>query len=330
MNYFKFQIKSIMGTPTKEGDSIVRFSGLSETLNVGDVLASTQVVRGASKIQKFKTGLEEDAVKFNNLISDSMKEEYIKQIREYKPILSEYYEGDEQIDSTNADFWKNPDIGRLKIVNSDLNKFYDTKNPRHALLYFNIMGGGYIDTIAPTRDLAEMNKVNFYIETENELQDELADDYVSKAKAFGLLTELASKADNEALLYLGWILHSNTKGFGSYNRSTSKTELFKMHGEFIEGKLVTKSKRACPIQFIETAEKWNDAKLGRPRLITESYLKAADRLAYLNTDKEGKYVLPSGLQLGLNYVESVDLLLKPKNTKDFEDLRDFVEKKWSE
>jgi hypothetical protein len=319
-----------MGKPEKEGDTIVRFSGLSEHLNVSDVLASTTFISNGIRKTKFKTGLEEVDVKFNSLLTELQKPDFIKQIQEFKPLLAEFYEGTDRIDATNIDFWKDPDVGRFKITNSDLSKFYDTKNPKHALLYFNIMGGGYIDTIAPTKEIAELSRVNFYIETESETQDDLADDYVSKAKAFALLTELASKADNEALLYLGWILHADTKGFGSYNRSTPKGELFKMHGEFIEGKLSNKGKRNCPATFSEAAEKWNDAKIGRPRLITEAYLKAADRLAYLNSDKEGKYTLPSGLQLGLNYVESVDVLLKPKNTKDFEELRTYVENKWSE
>lgn len=328
--HFKFQIRSIIGKPQKEGDSIVRWSGLSESLNVSDVIASTTIVKDGKRVQKFKTGLEASDVRFNALVEESRKEDYIKQIESFKPFLAEYFQGDDQIEATNSDFWKNPDVGKLTITNSDLTKFFDTKNPKHALVYFNIMGGGYIDTIAPTKELAELNKVNFYIETENEIQDDLADDYVTKAKAFSLLTDLSNKSDNEALLYLGWILHSDTKGFGAYNRSTSKTELFKMHGEFIEGKLVGKNKRNCPAVFVTAAEKWNDTKIGRPRIIIESYLKASDRFAYLNTDKEGKYVLPSGLQLGLNYTESIDVLLKPKNTKDFEDLRDFVEKKWSE
>lgn len=328
--HFRFQIKSIMGKPVKEGDYIVRWTGISEHLNVADVLASSTIVRGANKITKFKTGLEEEDIKFNNLIAPSLKEDFKKQVAEFRPFISEAYEGDDRIDATNIDFWKDPDIGRLRITNLDLSKFYDTRNPKHAMLYFNIMGGGYLDTIAPSKELAEIHKVNFYIETEHELQDDLADDYVTKAKAFGMLSELAAKSDNEALLYLGWVLHSDTKGFGSYNRSTSKGELFKMHGEFIEGKLVSKQKKNCPAVFVATAERWNDAKVGRPRIMTEAYLKASDRLSYLNTDKEGKYILPSGLQLGLNYTESVDVLLKPKNTSDFESLRDYVEKKWSE
>lgn len=328
--HFKFQIKSVMDKPSKEGDLIVRFTGLSEHLNVTDVLASSMITKGNQRIQRFNTGLETSDIKFNSLIPDDQKENFRKQVEEFKTLLSEFYKGAEELEPTNIEFWKNPDIGRFKITNSDLTKFYDTKNPKHAILYFNIMGGGYLDTIAPTKELAELHKVNFYIETENEIHDEIADDYVTKGKAFGLLSELASKADNESLLYLAWVLHSETKGFGSYNRSTPKSELFKMHGEFIDGKLVSKRKRNCPVLFVEAAERWKDAKLGRPRIIIESYLIAADRLSYLNTNKEGRYVLPSGLELSQTYADSIDTLLKPKNTKDFEDLRDYVEKKWSE
>lgn len=326
--YFKFQIKPVAGKPEKEGDSIVRFTGQSEYINVNDILASTQATRAGKQVQKWKTGIEVTDVASNGLIPLSEKENFKKQILSYRPWLEEHF-GVDELDPTNKFFWQDPEIGRLKITNTDLSKFYDTSTARHALLYFNIMGGGYIDTVAPSKEFAEIYRIPFYLETESEYMSEDSDNYMTKASAFSLLQELAQTSDNQALLFLGWVLHSDSKGFGAYTISTPKSELFKMHAEFIEGKLSFTKKKNTPAKFIEVANSWKDAKIGRPRIITESYLKAAQVFSYINSDKEGKLSLPSGLQLGFSIETAIDTLLKPKNNKEYEELRDFIEKKWS-
>ncbi len=328
--YFRFQIKPVAGEPKRETDgTFQRFTGLSEFFRANDVIGSSAVMRNGQSIRKFKTGIELADVSSNALISTSQKENYKKQIESYRPILEEFY-GNEELDSTNKLFWESPDIGRLKISSLDLNKYYDTKEPRHALLYFNIMGGGFIDVVAPSKDYAEQFRIPFYIETEQEFVSPDGESYLTKAEAFSLLSELAHSSDNQALLFLGWVLHSDSKGFGAYTYSTPKSELFKMHGEFIEGKLSFSKKRNTPVKFAEAAKDWKDGKTGRPRIMTEAYFKAAQIYSYINTDKEGRYSLPSGLQLGFDAETAVDTLLKPKNSKEYEDLRTFIEKKWSE
>lgn len=326
--YFKFQIKPVANRAEKEGEYIVRFTGQSEFINVNDVLGSDVMMKGKDRIQKFKTGLETSAVASNGLIPIAEKENFKKQIESYRPILEEYF-GADQLDPTNTHFWKDPEIGRLKVSNIDLDKFYDTANPKHAVLYFNIMGGGYIDTVAPSREFAERFRIGYYMETEAEHTSEDADSYMTKAQAFTLLNELAFSADAQSLLFLSWVLHSDSKGFGAYNSSTPKSELFRTHGEFIEGKLSFTKRRNAPTKFIEAANSWKDTKIGRPRIMTEAYLKAAQVYSYVNSDREGKLSLPSGLQLGLSMDTAIDTLLKPRNNKEYEELRDFVEKKWS-
>lgn len=327
--YFKFQIKPVAERAEKEGEYIIRFTGMSEYSNVNDVLASTLVRRDGRQVQKYKTGLEVDDVGSNGLIPQSEKENFKKQIENYREVLAETF-GREELDPTNTFFWSNPDNGRLKITNNDLENFYDTQNPQHALLYFNIMGGGYIDSVAPSREIAEMYRIPYYIETEKEYVSPEGEDYMKKATAFGILNELANTSDNQALLYLGWVLHADSKGFGGYNLSIPKSELFKMHAEFIDGKLTFARKRDTPGKFAEAAASWKNAKTGRPRIMTEAYVRAAQHFSYINTDRDGRLSLPSGLQLGFSNDSAVDALLLPKNTKEYEELRDFIEKKWAE
>ncbi len=327
--HFKFQIKPVAGKPEREGEHIVRFTGQSEYINVHDVLGSSLVTKGGRQTQKFRTGLDLSDIASNGLIGSTEKENFKAQIEAFRPMLNDYY-GEEELESTNTFFWKDPENGRLRITSMDMEKFYDTRNAPHALLYFNIMGGGYIDTVAPSREYAERFRIPYFIETESEYVSEDSDSYLTKASAFSLLNELHHSGDNQALLFLGWALHSDSDGFGSYNLNTPKSELFKMHGEFIEGKLKFKKKRQAPTKFIETANSWKEGKTGRPRIMTEAYVKAAQIYSYINSDKDGKLSLPSGLILGQNVEKAVDTLLLPKNTKDYEELRTYIEKKWAE
>lgn len=327
--YFKFQIKPVAGPPERDGDTIVRFTGQSEYNNVNDILASTPITRNGKRVVRFKTGLDVNDISSNVLIPSTEKDSFKKQVESYLEDLNKYF-GEEDLNSTNDTFWKDGEHGRLKIINTDLEKFYDTKDPDSALLYFNIMGGGFIDTVAPSKEYAEVFRIPYFMETEAEYVSMDSDSYATKAKAFTLLSELNESADNQALLYLGWVLHSDSKGFGSYTISTPKSELFKLNAEYIEGKLSFSKKRNAPQKFIEVATSWKDGKVGRPRIIVEAYLKAAQVYSYINSDKEGKLSLPNGLQLGYNIESAIDTLLKPKNSQEFEELRTFIEKKWAE
>lgn len=327
--YFKFQIKPVSGKPEREGDSIVRFTGQSEYINVNDVIASDTITRNGKQTQRFKTGIEPSEVLKNPLIPQSERESHKKVVEAYRPMLEDAF-GAEDLDATNTYFWKRPEYGNLKVSSNDLGQIYDTRLPEHALLYFNIMGGAFIDTVGLSKEQSERFHIPFYIETENEFVSEDSDNYVIKANAFSLLSELSTSADNQALLYLGWVLHSDSNGFGSYSLSTPKSELFKMHAEYIEGKLTFTKKRNTPNKFVETAKSWKDGKIGRPRLMVEAYLKAAKVFSYLNSDKDGKLSLPSGLKLGFSIESAVDVLLQPKNNQEFEELRSFIEKKWAE
>lgn len=327
--HFKFQIKSVASKPEREGEYIVRFTGQSEYINVNDTLGSVLVTRQGKQIQKFKTGLDVSEINSNGFISPSERESFKKQVEAFREFLIETY-GEEELSPTNSFFWKDPDYGKLKISNLDLEKYYDTRNPKHAILYFNIMGGGYADTVGPSKDYAERYRIPFYLETESEYVSEDGDSYLAKTEAFSLLNEIINSSDNQALLYLGWVLHSESKGFSPYTISTPKSDLVKMHGEYIEGKLQFKKKKQCTKKFIDVAKSWKDGKIGRPRIILEAYLRSADMYSYLNTDKEGKYSLPSGLQLGFSIESAVDTLLKPKNNQEVEDLRTYIEKKWAE
>lgn len=327
----KFMIKSNTGSVQKENDgTIIRYTGNAEPFKRGDEMAVKKIGedKNGPKLE-FTTGLEENKIKYYGWFTPEQKEEYLKLLENYKPNLEDYYGGAETLDPTNKYFWLSPERNRITITNESLNRIFDMKNVEHAMFYFNVMGGAFLEVIAPTQTMAEVKKIPHYLVLETENTDEEADDYVTKADAYANLRQLDKEEGGDALLYLAWILQNKSKGFGAYSRSSTKSELIKYHGEFIEGKL-TKTRRNCPKDFLLASDKWKEGGLVREALQVEAYLKAAEYYSFLNTNRENKYELPSGVILGASMEEAIDTIRKPKNRKDLDTLRNFVENKWKE
>lgn len=327
----RFMIKSLAGNPEKEGDTFIRYTGNSEPFARGDEMATTRIgvlPDGTPKL-KFKTGLEMDQIQFYGWLSPEGKELHNKLLAEYLPIITEKFGGKDVIDSTNKFFWhEDNERNKIKITNETLTKVFDMKNVEYAMFYFNVMGGAFLEVVAPTKEMAQEKNIPHYLVLEGDYVDDIMDDYSLKGEAYSLLTDL-KKTDGDALLFLAWCLQTGTKSFGAYTRSSPQKDLLMYTAEFIEGKL-TKTKRNCPKDFIKYAEGWKEGGLVKNKIMMEAYLKSAEWYSYLNTNKENKYQLPSGLVIGVNMTEAVTTMLKPKNVNDSDALRNFVEAKWKE
>lgn len=327
----KFMIKPNAGKPEKEGDAFIRYTGNAEPFSRTDEMKIKKVgvePNGAPKL-KYTTGLDEDQVKFYGWLTDEQKEEHLRLLREYKPIIAESQGGEDVIRSDNKYYWSSPERNIIRVVNETQNRIFDMSNPENAIVYFNIMAGAFLEVVAPTKQMAEDKQIPHYVLLESDVHDEVADDYSTKADAYMNLKIMDREEGGDALLFLAWVLQAKSKGFGAYTRSTPKTEILKYHGEFIEGKL-SKTKRNCPKEFVQLTEKWKEGGLVREAIQIEAYLKAAEYYSYLNTNRENKYELPSGAVLGTTIEEAVETIRKPKNRKDLEALRTFVENKWKD
>lgn len=330
----RFTIKDAIGKAEKEGDSVIRFSGVSsepvfkvserETRRIGiDAKGEPKLV--------FTTGLEEDKVQFFKWYSEEdEKKEIIKQIKEYKPIIRDYFGGEDVIEPSNRFFWReNRDVFRFSINNETTDVFYDTKNPVHALLYLSIVAGAFIDTVAPTKDWAERTQVPYYLalETDDTSSAEENEDY-TRSDAHALLSELRREESPDALFIIAWCVQYDTNAFGAYARSTSVKDLVNYHIKYIDGKLVTKQKKNTAKTFVDYVTKWKGQQT-RPRLYAEAYLKAGEYFSFLQ-QREKKYTTDDGTILGGTITEAVDNLLKPRFSKDLDKLRTQVENKWKE
>lgn len=326
----KFAIKNTMGKAQKEGNVIVRFTGVSEPFNRHSERFCKKIGVDAAGNPKlvFTTGLDISKVTYFPWYNDEEKEIVRGEMKELIQIVTEYY-GKEVVEPTNRFFWRDDrNINRLSLKNENIDVFFDTTKPVHALLYLSIISGAFIDLVAPTKDWADRHQVPHYIALESEGNIYEDEDEITKSDAHIALGDLKKNHGKEALFILAWCLQYETNGYGAYTYATSERDLVKYHISYIEGKLVSKKKRNAAKLFIEYYEKWLGEKT-RPSLFTEAYVKAGDYFNFI-VQRDKKYNTIDGTQLGNTIQEAVTAIMKPKLTQDYEKLRDLVENKWNQ
>lgn len=326
----RFAIKNTSGKADKEGDTILRYSGVSEPFRrVSERSANKVGVDGAGQpVLLFTTGLDENQVQFFKWYNKEEMDQVRKQVLELKPIITEYYGGPHVVKQDNLFFWgENRDVNRISLSNADMDVFYDTANPVHALLYLSLASGAFIDLIAPTKDWAERHQIPHYmvLETEDVYDDE---DDIKRSDAHAALAELRKEESPEALFILAWCIQYDTNAFGAYTRSTSVKELVNSHIRYIDGKLVSKRKRDTAKTFLDYVRRWKGQQT-RPALHAEAYIKAGTWFNFIQ-HRDKKYTTIDGTVLGNTIDDAVAKLMTPKLSEDLQTLRDRVEAKWKE
>ena len=329
----RFAIKNTANKAERESDgTVLRYSGTAEPFRRHSERSCKKIgVDGKGNPRLvFTTGLETDQIKHYSWYSDEDKKLLQKTIEELKPIIAGFYGGEEVIDKTNYYFWKeNRDVNRLSLSHEDIDVFFDTEKPAHALLYLSIISGAFIDLVAPTRDWAERYQVPHYmaLELDDNIYGEEEED-ITRSDAHGMLAELRKEHGKEALYILAWCLQYDTNAFGAYNYNTPEKDLINYHIKYIDGKLVTKRKKNMPKTFIEYANKWKGQQT-RQNLYVEAYIKAGEYFNFI-TQREKKYVTSDGTILGNTVADAVASITKPKFSVDLQKLREQVEGKWKE
>lgn len=328
----RFAIKNTQQKAEVGNDgTIERYSGVSERFKRSSERAArtTKVNEKQEPIAwKFNTGLDEGQVQFFDWYNDKEKEAVKGTIKELAETIEKFYGGKEIVDATNYSFWKaERDVNRLSLTNGDIDTFFDTKFPAHALLYLSIISGAFIDLVAPTKEWAENHEILHYLVLESE-DVEIDDINIIRSDAHAALTDLRKNADPEALFMLAWCTQYDTRSFSAYTKSTPQRDLINYHIQFIDGKLSPKkqwSKKPAEI-FIDYYERWKGQQT-KPAIMVEAYVKAGE---YFNLFRSGdkKYTTSENVPLGNTVTETVKKLMKPGSGDELDRLREQVEEKW--
>lgn len=328
----KFAIRNTASKAVKEGDSFVRFSGTGEPFSRRCERTARAIetdAEGRPTKWLFVTGLDSEQVEFYKWFTEEEKELVKKSIEDLTPVIERFYGGKSAINPENFSFWKkNGEVSKVTITHENIDVFYDTKEPSHALLYLSIISGAFSDLIGPTKEWAERFQLPHYLAIEIENNDFGDEEDITRSDAHGELANLRKEFGKDALYILAWCIQYDTNAFGAYNYSTAEKDLINYHIKFIDGKLQTKKKKNCPKTFIDYATKWKSTQT-RPLLYTEAYVKAGEYFNFIN-QREKKYVTSDGTILGNTIKEAVENLMKNKFNVDFEKLREQVEAKWKE
>lgn len=329
----RFSIKNTASKAEKESDgTVIRYSGTSEPFRRHSERSCRKIGvdgKGEPRII-FNTGLDSEQIQHYGWYSKEEKEIIKNTLQELAPIIASYYGGQDVVDRTNYFFWKeNRDVNRLSLSNDDIDVFFDTDKPPHALLYLSIISGAFIDLVAPTREWAERFQIPhyLYLETDVNLYGEEEED-ITRSDAHSELGSLRKEFGKESLYILAWCLQYDTNAFGAYNYNTPEKDLINYHIKYIDGKLVTKRKRNMPKNFIEYAKKWKGQQT-RQLLYVEAYVKAGEYFNFIS-QREKKYVTSDGTILGNTVNDAVKALMQPKFSVDLQKLREQVENKWKE
>lgn len=313
----KFLIEAKYNPIEYNGAAIVFTSGKPPFINVNDQLIHHEYVQGK---WTFRTGLQPRDISSNPVLTETEKKIYLETQERLLPKIKEAY-GEESLASDNQVFW-NPERTNLKITSDNLQFIYDTEDPDSAILYLNILGGGF-PSVAPSKAISDrVRGYNFYLTTEDEAATkEVTDSFGNKAEAYDALTDLLVESGNDALVYISYLLTDLTKG---YSKNTSRATIKRDFINYIENGVNGKDKKRSVNKFYELALQW---KADKDTLIAKALIQAAIYHGKIKKSKETKKYEYKGIELGTTPKNIYDVFMKPANQADFDELITEVEKK---
>lgn len=309
----KFLIKRKVSEASFIGDATLWTTGEPPYLNYGEQLRGVPVAEGKVK---YYTGLLDEHIQENSLLTDEEKEIFIEKAKEIRAKVIKTFPSCQ--DDTNSIFW-NVDRTSIKLNNENIDGIYDTDNIDNAIIYLNILGGGF-PSIAPTYEISVRTGTPFYVTSEDAFtQKKYDEEFGFKRKAIAALDELLEKSGIDPLMYISYLTSGLNRGF---TRHTSKETYEKILMEYIEGKLQNIDKKKAAENFYLLFKEWKtnpDAVIGR------AIISAANYFGIIQIGKDRKLQYAStGLDLGINITEAYDKLMKPEYNDEFDKIRNSV------
>ena len=308
-------IISAKSTPIEyDGNAVVFTTGKAPYTNHTDILFSRELKKG---IFTYKTGLSPKDIENNDVLTDNDKNIFLEKQKVLLDIIHTEY-NDEVLDPNNHLFW-NDQRTIFKINDETLQTIFDTNDPDDAILYLNIISGGF-SSIAPSEIYTEMYSFYKYFITTQEEEDErgIKDQYGSKVEAYSELMDLLTEAGNDALVYISYLLNDINKG---WTKNTSRATLKTNFIRYIEEGNSGKDKKKAVDNFYKLALLW---KSDKETLIAKANISAAIYFGVIRKTRDKMFVYKD-IQLGKTEAAIFNFLMKAANATEFDEILEKTE-----
>ena len=308
-------IISAKSTPVEyDGNAVIFTTGKAPYTNHTDILFSRELKKG---VFTYKTGLSPKDIENNDVLTDNDKNIFLEKQKVLLDIIHTEY-NDEVLDPNNHLFW-NDQRTTFKINDETLQTIFDTNDPDDAILYLNIISGGF-SSIAPSEIYTEMYSFYKYFITTQEEEDErgIKDQYGSKVEAYSELMDLLTEAGNDALVYISYLLNDINKG---WTKNTSRATLKTNFIRYIEEGNSGKDKKKAVDNFYKLALLW---KSDKETLIAKANISAAIYFGVIRKTRDKMFVYKD-IQLGKTEAAIFNFLMKAANATEFDEILEKTE-----
>lgn len=308
-------IISAKSTPVEyDGNAVIFTTGKAPYTNHTDILFSRELKKG---VFTYKTGLSPKDIENNDVLTDNDKNIFLEKQKVLLDIIHTEY-NEEVLDPNNHLFW-NDQRTTFKINDETLQTIFDTNDPDDAILYLNIISGGF-SSIAPSEIYTEMYSFYKYFITTQEEEDErgIKDQYGSKVEAYSELMDLLTEAGNDALVYISYLLNDINKG---WTKNTSRATLKTNFIRYIEEGNSGKDKKKAVDNFYKLALLW---KSDKETLIAKANISAAIYFGVIRKTRDKMFVYKD-IQLGKTEAAIFNFLMKAANATEFDEILEKTE-----
>lgn len=308
-------IISAKSTPIEyDGNAVIFTTGKAPYTNHTDILFSRELKKG---VFTYKTGLSPKDIENNDILTDNDKKIFLEKQGVLLEIIHKEY-SDEVLAPDNHLFWSDQRT-TFKINDETLQTIFDTNDPDDAILYLNIISGGF-SSIAPSEIYTEMYSFYKYFITTQEEEDEreIKDQYGSKVEAYSELMDLLTEAGNDALVYISYLLNDINKG---WTKNTSRATLKTNFIRYIEEGNNGKDKKKAVDNFYKLALLW---KSDKETLIAKANISAAIYFGVIRKTRDKIYVYKD-IQLGKTEAAIFNFLMKASNANEFDEILEKTE-----
>lgn len=265
--------------------------------------------------KRYLCGLDKEIIDYDQSLSDEEKKAKKGEIEDNLARLEQFF-GKGTLDPTNEKHWSKIEL-RIDRKTTNL----DLTNPRTELLVHCIRGGGFT-MVAPTIEKARETGVQFYlVEPMEYAENRIANKEVIN-KAISTLQRLYESKSFDDIFFLGKYILPVEK---AYTKRSPKALIYEDLDKYIGGEIVKQPKISLARLFLEATKK---AKID---LAMNCLVRDAEYYGFIYLNDKGEFKNnETGGVYGTTVERVAAHLLNPAYEHELANVKERVEKKWSE